>query len=129
MLKKIIIVSGIIGLLIVLFIVGYNALGRHIYNRTDCERFNIDNIEVRTRIDIPSIIDNKCSSNGKIKNSTFTIDTNKVDINRYIKRNKFEKKDSIYINNGETINTKWNARLNLDGAILNIRIEYKDYAE
>ena len=128
MLKKLLIVTGIIGLFIVLFMVSFNSLAKHIYNRTDCERFNIDNVEVRTGIDIPSIIDATCSSNGKIKNSIFTIDTNKVDINTYIKTNKFVKEDSIYINTGESKNTKWKITLNPESAILNVSIEYKSKA-
>ena len=108
--------------------VSFNSLAKHIYNRTDCERFNIDNVEVRTGIDIPSIIDATCSSNGKIKNSIFTIDTNKVDINTYIKTNKFVKEDSIYINTGESKNTKWKITLNPESAILNVSIEYKSKA-
>ncbi len=117
---------GTIGIVVLLIVVGFNALGRHIYNRTDCERFNIDNIELRIGIDIPSIIDCECSSDGDVKESKFTIDTSEVDINRYIKRNKFDKKDSLYINQGETSYTKWIATFNDESASLNIRIEYKE---
>lgn len=124
--KKILISLGIIVLIVILFIAGVNALGYHIFSRTDCEFFNIDNIELRTGINIPAIVDSDCKSNGKIKEASFSIDTSKVDLKAYSLRNNFACKDSVYLNEWETDKTKWVATLNQESGILKIKMEYKD---
>lgn len=115
----------IIGALILVSIVGCIGLKRHIYFRTDCYRFNIDNIELVTDINVPALVDSECSCESGIKESLFTIDTSRVDLKSYIKKNKFVAKDSLYINEGETTFTTWVASVNPRTAALKFWIVYR----
>jgi len=120
-----IIVASFLGF-IVLAMGGCAALNRHIYSQTDCEKFNIDNIEVRTGINIPSVKkdDCHCEEGNKSKKAKFMIDTDQVDLTKYIADNKFEKKNNHYINNGERDDTKWSAQLNNETGELIVEIDY-----
>ena len=94
-LKITILVSAII---IGIGIIGYGGCWGlfHITAKSNsCERFNIDNIEIRTHIDIPSIYsDPDCFScildkAANTKTNYFRIRTDKVDMDRYVERNSF----------------------------------------
>ncbi|PKO99811.1 MAG: hypothetical protein CVU13_04595 [Bacteroidetes bacterium HGW-Bacteroidetes-8] len=125
MAKKILFVLGALALIVLLFMGGTRLLIRHIYNRTDCERFNIDNIELRTGVDIPDITESKCESDGKIKICEFTLDTNKIVLSHYIDRNKFIQEDSFFVKRGERDDTRYEIKLNPLNAKLFVEIVYK----
>jgi len=74
--KPIFVILGGISWLTILFAGSIYSLSKHIYNRTDCVRFNIDNIESRTEIDIPQAISSECDCKDvpKMKESTFVLD-------------------------------------------------------
>ena len=99
----------------------------NIYNRMECERFNIDNIEVRTGIDIPKVTSAVCECDNleKIKTSHFTIDTKVVNIKDYVAKNRFVLKEGIYIQKGEREDTKWLATLDQSSNELMVRVEYR----
>ena len=88
--KKILLILSAISLFLTLVGFGFYGFSKMIYNSCDCERFNIDNIELRTGINIPSIKDTECTydQTTKTKKATFIIDTEKVDIEDYILKNK-----------------------------------------
>ena len=118
-------VGAVIGILLLLYL-GVLGLSRHIFHQTSCEQFNIDNIELRTGINIPSIVHVDCDRQGNIKTSKFVIDTSKVDIKKYIASNKFVRSDRLYVANGDNDNTKWDATLDPRTNQLNVHIEYKE---
>jgi hypothetical protein len=91
-----IVTGGVIGGLALIALFIYGSV-RHIITRFDCEHFNIDNIELRTKTDIPDLSGEllcQYDEQLKVKTNYFRIDTS-VDMTRYIQRNKFERiKDS-----------------------------------
>jgi len=125
MAKKILFLLGALALIVLLFMGGTRLLIKHIYNRTDCDRFNIDNIELRTGVDIPDVKESECESDGKIKKCEFTLDTNKVDISHYVERNGLTAEDSLFVKRGERDDTKWEVKLNPVNTKLFVEIIYK----
>ena len=85
---------SIIGIVILGF-GGYVGLFQVIINSNNCERFNIDNIETRIPIDIPSIhSDPDCLScildkSANTKTNYFKIRTDALDMDGYVERNYF----------------------------------------
>ncbi len=126
MAKKILIVLGALALIMLLFMGGTRLLIRHIYNRTDCGMFNIDNIELRTGVDIPDIKESNCKSDGKIKRCEFTLDMNKISLGHYVERNGFSQEDSVFVKRGEREDTRFEVKLNPLSAKLFVEIVYKD---
>lgn len=124
--KKIIIILISLGAISLSIWGGANLLAKHIYNRKDCERFNIDNIELRTKTNIPEILSSECSCEGNNKVSTFRIDTQKIDLEQYIIDNKFELINNTYSKKGNNLNTKWEANLDYKTGSLIVNIEYKN---
>lgn len=124
--KHLVLIFASISVLAIGFILGFRGLVSHIYNRVDCESFNIDNIEVRTGIDIPAVTDVECSCNEEktIKTSTFTLDVDQLDLDRYVARNKFKAIDGHYENIGERKDTKWKAKLDRGSHQLTVTVEY-----
>ncbi len=116
-----------ISVLLLLGFVGCKSLINHIYNRTDCERFNIDNIEVRTGIDIPPVSEVICEfkESERTKVAVFTLERASLDLARYVKRNDFVDKGAFYLNTGEREDTKWNARLDKEHLELKVSLVYK----
>ncbi|MEM1121380.1 MAG: hypothetical protein AAGJ18_13090 [Bacteroidota bacterium] len=114
-------------IIFILFLAACKGLVNHIYNRTDCEQFNIDNIEVRTGIDIPAVSDVTCEfkSTENTKISVFILDKSVLDFDYYIQRNKFIREGDFYVNAGERTDTKWNARLNKENLELRVALTYK----
>ena len=84
--KKTLIVAIVLVAVIGGFMIGFTLLRRHIFNRTDCERFNIDNIELRTGIDIPAVDSSNCECGDAVKRSNFYLHSEKVNMNDYISR-------------------------------------------
>lgn len=62
-------------------------------NSNSCEWYNIDNIELRAHIDIPTIESGSCScildKEDDSKTNYFKIRTDAVDMDRYVERNSF----------------------------------------
>ncbi len=118
-------IIGLVVLGVLLFMGSFKLLVRHIFNRQDCERFNLDNIELRTGINVPPISDCHCRVTDNTKLSTFKLDTSVVDIASYAEINGFEKSGELYEKSSETKNTSWHATLNDDSAELSFLITYK----
>lgn len=117
----------ILGILLFLGFAGCKGLIHHIYNRTDCERFNIDNIEVRTGIDIPAVSNVICEyqSAEKTKVAVFTLDKALVNLDQYTAKNNFIQQGNQYIKTGERADTKWSANLNATTWDLTVAVQYK----
>ncbi len=98
----------------------------HIYDRQDCERFNIDNIECRTGINIPEVLDAECDCEDNVKTSCFVIDTKHTDLEKYIVRHGFQKVDKQFAEaKGSDENTEWSATLDYTSGDLYFLINYK----
>lgn len=128
--KKIYLIISAIVLFCTLAGFGFYSFSKMIYNRCDCERFNIDNIELRTGINIPKIKNVYCSynENTKTKNSSFIIDTEKVDLDDYILKNKLAKSklSELYIKSNDTESHSYKGVLDKNTGKLAIEIIYKD---
>ncbi len=107
--------------------VGCKSLINHIYNRVDCEQFNIDNVEVRTGINIPAIkrVDCECDETKTLKTNTFILNSDIVDMTEYVSRNKFKLEDGQYKNIGKREDTEWEAILNPETSELKVVIKYR----
>lgn len=128
--KKILLIISAIVLFFTLVGFGFYGLGQMIYSNCDCERFNIDNIELRTGINIPNIKNVECTYDDKTKtkNSSFIIDTEKVDIEEYIQKNKLIKSGTseLYVKSNDTESHSYKGILDKDTGKLAIEIIYKD---
>ncbi|WP_338375326.1 hypothetical protein [uncultured Flavobacterium sp.] len=128
--KKIYLIISAIVLFFTLAGFGFYSFSKMIYNSCDCERFNIDNIELRTGINIPKIKNVDCSynENTKTKNSSFIIDTEKVDLDDYILKNKLAKSElsELYIKLNDTESHSYKGVLDKNTGKLAIEIIYKD---
>ena len=100
-------------------------LSKQIFNHQDCKRFNIDNIELRTDIDIPKIENAICECAPGTKEAEFTLKLKPEDLEYYLSRNKFKWLNSTFINSNEDDYTKWMANLDTATKKLNIHIDYK----
>ena len=85
----------IIGLLVLtsLLMFGFKNLKHTIYHTNSCERYNIDNIELRTGIDVPKVTEYDCrfDDSRRIKTSYFRFDEEKTDIDKYLSQYNFQK--------------------------------------
>jgi len=124
--KKDIILLSLILFVLSLPFGGIYLLSQVAYNSTGCQQFNIDNIEVRTGIDIPAVTNKVgCHSDGRIKTTSFVI-KEYVDLADYIQKNDFIKNKNSYENKGENATSKWTATLDLETSVLSVQILYKD---
>ncbi|MEM1325466.1 MAG: hypothetical protein AAGI23_05905 [Bacteroidota bacterium] len=125
--KKLTIIAAVLLLGIGGLMSSYIGLSRHIYNRTDCERFNIDNIELRTGINVPQVLAEECAcqTDGKLKQTSFVIDTSVVDINDYISSQNWSlSSDGQYIASSINDRSEWQAQLDPQTAKLSFEIRY-----
>jgi len=86
----------------------FQLLGRIIYDMRTCDRFNIDNIELHTQTNIPSVNNYYCDYNPtlNIKKSLFDINMKEVDIDQYIQRQHFKTvKDKLFLDHFKTFQT------------------------
>jgi len=125
--KGIIIIVSIVAF-VALFLLAFNGLAKHIFNRTDCERFNIDNIEVRTGVNVPKVDSYDCSCSDFVKQASFILDS-KLDLVEYIEKNRFEEVNGIYQKQNNNQYTNWRAKLNTESRELSFSIEYLDQKE
>jgi hypothetical protein len=128
--KKVLLILSAIALFLTLVGFAFYGFSKMIYNSCDCERFNIDNIELRTGINIPSIKDTECTydETTKTKKATFIIDTEKVDIEDYILKNELVKSDAenLYVKSNDIKSHSYKGVLNKKTGKLDIEIIYKD---
>jgi len=117
---------GIMVVAILTIMGGVKLLVNHIYHRQGCERFNIDNIELRTGINIPAVSDFDCNCEANRKTSKFVINTQEVELDLYIDDNQFELVNDQYLKQGDNENTKWKATLDKATAELIVDIEYRN---
>ena len=94
--KALTITAIVLGGITVWGVVGYfglRVLARAIYAQRTCGMFNIDNIEMHARVDIPDIEDFDCEyiEDLNTKLARFDIDKAEMDMDRYIRRNNFKK--------------------------------------
>lgn len=123
--KKLLIVI-LISVLIIMTLYGLLHLyGRQIYNTKSCELYNIDNIELRTGVDIPEVISTDCKCENNTKVSKFILDTAQVDLDRYISRNDFKRIDSLYVKENDTKTSKYRVVFNKTTAELIVNLTYK----
>jgi len=115
-------------LFFVLVVVSFKLLSGHIYDRKDCKRFNIDNLEVRTGVDVPKVVNgnSNCECDGNVKESSFTLDIEDNNVMSYLTRNSFKKVSDYYQNKGINEDTKWEVIFNPENKKLSFVVEYLD---
>ncbi|MFT6166238.1 MAG: hypothetical protein ACJAV5_000123 [Vicingaceae bacterium] len=101
--KQLLYITGGTVLLSILFMGGCRMLSKQIFNHQDCKRFNIDNIELRTGIDIPAIENAIFECAPGTKDAEFTLKINPEDLEHYLSQNKFKWVNSTFINSNEDI--------------------------
>ena len=111
----------------IFLLAGCYGLSKHIYSRMDCKAFNIDNIEVRTGVNIPAVVSSECEIEQaeKRKMSRFTIDASRVKVKDYIARNNFMQEGDLYTISGENDETQWSAVLDPETNELSFKILYR----
>lgn len=110
----------------ILFVGGVHLFGRHIYNTKSCQFYNIDNIELRTGVDIPKVISTDCKCDGTTKTSKFIIDLERLDLDRYVTRNDLILKNDIYIKENDNENSTYKVSFNKKTGELLVNLIYKD---
>lgn len=128
--KRILLILATIFLFFSLVGFGIYSFSKVIYNSCDCDRFNIDNIELRTGINIPAVKNIECNYNKttKTKKSSFIIDTKTVNIEDYIKKNNLEKADddNLYFKSNNIKSHSYKVILNKNTGELDVKINYKN---
>ena len=128
--KKILFITVAILLFFTLVGFGFYGFSKVIYKSCSCENFNIDNIELRTGINIPAIKSVACNYDEifKTKKSNFIIDTEKVDIEDYIKKNRFDKSEieNLYLKSNDNKSHSYKVILNKNTGKLDIEIMFID---
>jgi hypothetical protein len=124
--KKIVLSLGILGLLFIMLYGGLHLFGKHIYNTQSCELYNIDNIELRTGVNIPAVTSTDCECKDNKKVSKFIIDIDKVDLDYYVSKNDFTLIDELYIKKNDTDNSTYKVVFNKKTAELTVNLTYKN---
>jgi len=115
-----------ISLITILFGAGCRYFIHYIGNYNQCDRFNIDNVELRTGINIPAVKSIDCIYHDSVKRVTFYFDVDKVDLDKYLTDNDFVRDGSLYTKAGNNDRTEWSATFSRSEAALKMRIYYKD---
>ncbi len=124
--KKAFIIIGILVLCGITFVGAVNLFGRHIYNTRSCKVFNIDNIELRTGVNIPKVKSTECQCTNDTKVSKFIIDTGQVDLDDYIIRNDFKLVENVYIKENDNENSTYKIEFNKETTELTVNLIYKN---
>ena len=124
--KKTLIILVSIATLFGLFMLSFIFLSKHIFNYVSCEQFNIDNIELRTGIDVPKVQKENilCSCTDTTKTSSFMIDLEKVELDSYLDRNGFVLADKLYKKSNKNEFTDWVAEYDPKENILSFDLKY-----
>lgn len=124
--RKAIIITGILILCGISFVGAVHLFGRYIYNTRSCKAFNIDNIELRTGVNIPKVTSTECQCTNDTKVSKFIIDTEQLDVNDYIKRNNLKFVENLYIKENDNENSTYKVVFNKETAELIVNLTYKN---
>lgn len=124
--KKILIVFVLVLVIVGLFCGGIQLYGKHIFNSQSCQFYNIDNIELRTGVDIPKVTSTDCTCKDNTKISKFIIDTEHLDLDRYVNRNGFKLIDDLYIKENDNKHSTYKVVFNRKTAELIVNLTYKD---
>jgi hypothetical protein len=148
---------GVLCAIICMVIVGYGNRARlfnSAMNSNSCQRYNVDNVELRTSIDIPAIERENCScildEAANTKTNYFKIRTDAVDMDRYVERNSFisinetnldltifgklaiipkitpDNSQSFYYHSGKGKNTDWLGIVDKNSGDLWVYMKYND---
>ena len=125
--KKVIVIISIFTLVIFLGMGVFKLLINTVFNSKTCHQYNIDNIELRTGINIPSVIDVECKCEEGYKNSIFVLNTEEIDIQNYLVSNNFKKDESGFFSAlGESRHSIWYACFNEENSELSVELNYLD---
>jgi len=124
--KRVLWILSAIAILLFLFIGSFHLLAYSMFNTNSCTQFNIDNIELRTGINIPEINDVNCENTNTTKRSEFILHAKDLEINDYLKKNNFTYNGEFYENTGESKKTIWDASFYKEDNRLIINLTYKD---
>ncbi|WP_460219671.1 hypothetical protein [Psychroserpens sp. MEBiC05023] len=105
---------------------GIHLFGWHIFNSQSCSSFNIDNIELRTGVDIPKVISTDCECKNNTKISKFIVDIATIDLERYVTRNNFSLIDNLYIKENDNKHSTYKVIFNQKTGELTVNLTYKN---
>jgi hypothetical protein len=106
-----------------LFMTGCRALVKNIYQSMDCDQFNIDHIELRTGINIPSVQRNYCELIDSVRSVSFQVLLNTEELEIYSAKY-FEWNTPVFTAEGERSDTRWEASLDTSSRALNFNLYY-----
>lgn len=126
MASRILMVITLLTLLVpLLFIKACKSLASTIYHSMDCDRFNIDHIELRTGIDVPKITRNRCELNDSSRLVSFQLLKSGADKAAYAAKYFTWKEGSYFSAAGENHDTYWSASLDTATGELIFNIHYR----
>jgi len=109
----------------ILFVKACKSLVSNIYHSMDCDRFNIDHIELRTGIDVPKITRNFCELNDSSRLVSFQLLKSGTDKAAYAAKYFTWKEGSYFNAAGENQDTYWSASLDTTTSELVFNIRYR----
>jgi hypothetical protein len=124
-LKHFLIILSVLAIFLIAIYGGLHFFGNLIYNTQSCDRFNIDNIELRTGVNIPEIVTSDCECKDNNKISKFIIDSVKVDLDDYISKNEFTRIGNLYVKENDNSNSTYKVTFEKQTAELIINLTYK----
>nr|WP_321228466.1 hypothetical protein [uncultured Psychroserpens sp.] len=124
--KHFLIILSVLAIFLIAIYGGLHFFGNLIYNTQSCNRFNIDNIELRTGVNIPEIVTSDCECKDNNKISKFIIDSVKVDLDDYISKNKFTRVGNLYVKENDNSNSTYKVTFEKQTAELIINLTYKN---
>jgi len=116
-------IFGALLLVSLLLFRGCRGLSRTIYNSMDCDRFNIDHIELRTGINIPSVTRLDCQIEDNQRIAEFDVHISGEDKEQYTLRY-FKWNGMTYYAQGNDPNTEWSASYDTLTNRLHIQLYY-----
>lgn len=123
--KHFLIILSVLAIFLIAIYGGLYFFGNLIYNTQSCDRFNIDNIELRTGVNIPEIVTSNCECKDNNKISKFIIDSVKVDLDDYISKNEFTRIGNLYVKENDNSNSTYKVTFEKQTAELIINLTYK----
>ena len=108
-----------------LFMVGCKTLVKSIYFSMDCDRFNIDHIELRTGIDIPQITRNYCELSDEKRTVSFQLLKTGTDKAEYAQKYFTWNDEGFFKSEGMNDYTVWTATLDTVSNELIFKLHYR----
>ena len=124
--RNVLIIVGVLVISGILFVGSVHLFGKHIYNTRSCNVFNIDNIELRTGVNIPKVTATECQCTNDTKVSKFIIDSEQIEVDDYIKKNNFKLIDDLYIKANDNENSTYKVVFNKETSELIVNLTYKN---